>query len=264
MKRLRVVIGLTVSLLILAFSFSFAQTSLTPSTPWGSWFIGTVQLPGGNDKWGGFAEVQARSNAAFQQFFYRELKGGISYDLSQHFTFTLAGGHYATYDYHELSDGPLNTEKRFWQQLVVNQHLSRLKFEHRYRIEQRWFTNRDGSTPFRNRIRYRLNMFVPLNKPTITTGTVFLSLFDELFLNPKGPTFERNRVYAGVGYQLDKHWIIQTGWVNQTNYSPASFEKGIFTPQSATGKNNILLSVTYRLGTKKNTGPSYKLPSQAD
>ncbi len=199
-----------------------------------------------------------------QQFFYRELKGGISYDLSQHFTFTLAGGHYATYDFRELSDGPLNTEKRFWQQLVINQHLSRIKFEQRYRIEQRWFNNRDGSTPFRNRIRYRLNAFIPLNKPTITAKTAFLSLFDEIFINPKGPTFERNRVYGGVGYQVDKHWIVQMGWVNQTNYSPASFEKGIFTPQSATGKNNILLSLTYRIGQGKNAGSSNKLPSQAD
>ena len=264
MKRLRVVIGLITSLLVIFLSESFAQTSLTPTAPWGTWFIGTVQLPGGEQKWGGFAEVQARGNAVFQQFFYRELKGGVSYDLSQHFTFTLAGGQYATYDYRDLSTGPLNSEKRLWQQLVVNQHLSRLKFEHRYRIEQRWFTYRDGSTPFRSRIRYRLNMFVPLNRPTITAKTAFLSLFDELFLNPKGPTFERNRVFAGVGYQLDQHWIVQAGWVNQTNYSSASFEKGRFTPQSATGKNNILLSLTYRLSHGKKNRSSNKLPSQAD
>ncbi|MGV3560828.1 DUF2490 domain-containing protein [Larkinella arboricola] len=264
MKRLFVVIGLAISLFLISRSTSFAQTSLTPSSPWGTWFIGTVQVPGGSDKWGGFAEVQTRGNSVMGQFFYRELKGGLSYDASPYFTFTLAGGHYATYDYRQLSDGPLNTEKRLWQQLVINQHLSRIKFEQRYRIEQRWFTYRDGSTPFRNRIRYRLNAFVPLNKPTITAKTAFLSLFDEIFINPKGPTFERNRVYAGIGYQVDKHWIVQAGWVNQTNYSPASFEKGVFTPQSAAGKNNILLSLTYRIGPGKNTGSSSKLPSQAD
>ncbi|GAB3920445.1 DUF2490 domain-containing protein [Larkinella terrae] len=260
MKRLRVVAGLTISLLISSLVSSYAQTSITPSTPWGTWFIGTVQLPGGDKKWGGFAEVQARGNAVFHQFFYRELKGGVSYDLNDHFTFSLAGGHYATYDYQALKDGPLNTETRFWQQLIVNQYLSRLKFEHRYRVEQRWFTYRDGTTPYRNRIRYRLNLFVPLNKPTITAKTAFLSFYDELFLNPKGPTFERNRVYGGVGYQLDNHWIMQVGWVNQTNYNPATFESGIFTPQSASGKNNVVLALTYRLGRNKNE----KLPSQTD
>jgi hypothetical protein len=250
--------------LVSSLSKSFAQTSLTPSSPWGTWFIGTVQLPGGDKKWGGFAEVQARGNAVFHQFFYRELKAGVSYDISEHFTFTLAGGHYSTSDFRALSDGPLNTEKRLWQQLVVNQHLSRLKFEHRYRVEQRWFNYRDGSTPFRNRIRYRLNMFIPLNRPTITAKTTFLTIYDELFLNPKGPTFERNRVFAGVGYQLDNHWIVQAGWVNQTNYNPATFESGVFTPQSAAGKNNILLSLTYRLGHGRQDRSANKLPSQPD
>jgi hypothetical protein len=71
-------------LLVSSLSKSFAQTSLTPSSPWGTWFIGTVQLPGGDKKWGGFAEVQARGNAVFHQFFYRELKAGVSYDISEH------------------------------------------------------------------------------------------------------------------------------------------------------------------------------------
>ncbi|GAB3547176.1 DUF2490 domain-containing protein [Spirosoma fluminis] len=242
-----------------------AQTSLTSPTPEGSWLIGTVVLPGGSDRWGGFAEVQARSNSLFREYFYRELKGGISYDVGRNFTFTLAGGHYATYDYQDLPAGPLNTERRLWQQLVINQYLSRIKFEHRYRIEQRWFTYRDGSHPYRNRIRYRLNTFLPINNRTITEKTFFLSAYDELFLNPKGPTFERNRLYAGVGYQLDKNWILQAGWVNQTNYNPATFERGVFTPQSASGKNNVVLQLTYRIGHRNNAAaPAEKLPSQPD
>lgn len=260
--RLRFVSFLAISLFCYQSTRIFAQTSLTPSTPWGSWLIGTIQMPGGPQKWGGFAEIQARSNGVMQQFFYNELKGGISYDLDRNFTLTLAGGHYATYDFKALSDGPLNTERRLWQQLIINQYLSRLKFEHRYRIEQRWFTFRDGSHPFRNRIRYRLNGFMPLNKRTITEKTAFLSVYDEVFLNPVGPTFERNRFYVGLGYQVDKNWIIQVGWVNQTNYSPATFEKGVFTPQAASGKNNVVLGLTYRINRK--SASVEKLPSQPD
>jgi len=250
------------SLLLLSHSRIFAQTSLTPATPWGTWFIGTVQLPGGEKKWGGFAEVQARANSIMQQFFYHELKAGVSYDLDRNFTLSLAGGHYATYDYKTLSDGPLNTERRLWEQLIINQYLSRLKFEHRYRVEQRWFTYRDGSHPYRNRIRYRLNTFIPLNNRTFVAKTAFLSLYDEVFLNPVGPVFERNRVYAGAGYQVDNKWIIQIGWVNQTNYSPATFEQGVFTPQAASGKNNLVIGLTYRIARKN--GSNEKLPSQPD
>ncbi len=244
-------------------STAFAQTSLTPATPWGTWFIGTVQLPGGERRWGGFAEVQARSNALFRQFFYNELKGGVSYDLDKNFTLTLAGGRYATYDVQALSAGPLNTEGRLWQQLVINQFLARLRFEHRYRVEQRWFTFRDGTRPFRNRIRYRLNAFLPLNRKTIAPGTVFLSAFDEIFLNPKGPVFERNRLYAGLGYQANAHWVVQVGWVNQTNYNQAKFEQGVFTPQLSSGKNNAVLTLTYRLSPRKALHRE-NLPSQPD
>ncbi|MFD2933041.1 DUF2490 domain-containing protein [Spirosoma flavum] len=252
---------LIASLFVFSFSRTLAQTSLTPSTTWGTWLIGTIQLPAGEKKWGGFAEVQARANGVGRQFFYNELKGGISYDLDRNFSLMVAGGHYATYDYQALSDGPLNTEKRLWEQLIINQYLTRLKFEQRYRVEQRWFNFRDGTQPYRNRIRYRLNMFIPLNNRTITAKTTFLSIYDEIFLNPIGPTFERNRIYAGVGYQFDQQWILQIGWVNQTNYNAATFDQGIFTPQLATGKNNLVVGLTYRL---KRRNTSERLPSQPD
>lgn len=223
-----------------------------------NWHTGVA---GGDKKWGGFAEVQTRSNGVFNHYFYNELKAGVSYDLDRNFSLTVAGGRYATYDYKALADGPLNVEKRVWEQLIVNQYLSRLKFEHRYRVEQRWFTFRDGTDAFRSRIRYRLNTFIPLNNRTITGKTTFLSFYDEIFLNPAGPTFERNRVYAGVGYQFDKHWIMQLGWVNQTNYNPATFDSGLFTPQVAAGKNNIVIGLIYRLNRR---GSSEKLPTQPD
>ena len=261
MIRFRFTLSLVVLLLVCTLSRSLAQTSLTPSSPWGTWLIGTLVLPGGEKKWGGFAEVQGRANSVFNQFFYSELKGGVSYDLDKNFTLTVAGGRYATYDYKALPDGPLNTEKRLWEQLIINQYLTRVKFEHRYRVEQRWFNFRDGTTPYRSRIRYRLNMFIPINNRTVTAKTTFLSIYDEVFLNPVGPTFERNRLYAGVGYQFDQQWILQLGWVNQTNYNSATFDQGIFTPQLATGKNNVVVGLTYRL---KRRNKSEKLPSQPD
>jgi len=260
-NRFRLAASLTAAFFVLSFFSASAQTSLTPTAPWGTWLIGTVQLPGGERKWGGFVEAQGRSNAIGRQFFYNELKGGISYDLDRNFTLMVAGGRYATYDFRDLSTGPLNTERRLWEQLIVNQYLTRLKFEHRYRVEQRWFTFRDGTTPYRSRIRYRLNIFIPLNHRTMTDKTVFLSIYDEIFLNPIGPTFERNRVYGGIGYQLDQHWVVQAGWVNQTNYDSATFEQGVFTPRSATGKSNVALTLLYRL---KSGSRAEKLPSQPD
>ena len=250
-------------ILLLTRNSSLAQPATAPNIPWGTWFIGTIQLPGGPGKWGGFIELQARTNSLYKQYFYNELKGGLSYDLDKNFTLTLAGGRYATYDYKALSDGPLTIEKRLWQQIVINQYLLRLKVEHRYRIEQRWFDLRDGTNQFRNRIRYRLNAFLPINHTTITNRTAFLSVYDEIFLNPKGPAFERNRFYAGLGYQIDKNWIVQLGCVSQLNYTQSSYNQGVYTPLSVNGKNNLVVSITYRIS-RHNGKSGEKLPSQQD
>ncbi|WP_343069125.1 DUF2490 domain-containing protein [Hymenobacter citatus] len=242
-----------------------AQTVVNPVQPWGSWGVVTLVLPGtAEKKWGGFAEAQARTNAVFRQYFYHELKAGLSYDLDRNFTFTLAGGRYATADYKDLGAGPLNVEKRFWQQVVMSQFTHRVKLEHRYRVEERWFRFRDDSTDFRMRLRYRLNAFLPLNKPTITDKTFFLSAYDEIFLNPKGPTFERNRVYAGIGYQINAHLTVQAGWVNQANYNLPAFRQGQFIPQNTAAKNNVVLALAYRLAHRNGAPVGERLPSQQD
>jgi hypothetical protein len=242
-----------------------AQTAASPAQPWGTWFIGTVQLPGSADhKWGSFAEVQARTNGLFHDYFYNELKGGVSYDIDPNFTVLVAGGRYGTSDYQDLGAGPLNVEKRLWEQLVLTQYASRLKLEHRYRIEQRWFSFRDGSAEFRQRLRYRFNAFYPLNKKTITAGTLFLSAYDEIFLNPRGPAFERNRAYGGLGYQASAHVIVQLGFVNQANFNPPAYQAGQFIPANTSAKNNLVLAFTYRLGRRTGHAGEPQLPSQQD
>ncbi len=240
-----------------------AQTVSQPTNTWGTWFIGTVLMPASpTTHWGGYVEVQARSNGLFNQYFYNELKAGVSYDLDRNVQVMVAGGRYQTNDYQDLPAGPLNVEKRVWEQLVLNQYLNRIRFEHRYRLEQRWFDFRGNTTEYRNRFRYRLNLFIPLNTPTIGTGTVFASVHDEIFLNPKGPVFERNRLYGGLGYQFSPHWVGQIGWVNQTNYTPGSFTQNQFSPVVSAGKNNLVVSVIYRIIRKGNTAE--QLPSQPD
>ncbi|UOQ52209.1 DUF2490 domain-containing protein [Hymenobacter cellulosivorans] len=238
-----------------------AASAQTPGT-WGNWFIGTVVLPGSVEKkWGGYVEAQARTNGLFRQYFYNELKGGLSYDLDKNFTVLLGGGRYSTFD----EPGPINLEKRLWQQLVINQFLDRIKLEHRYRVEQRWLTYRaEDSTAFRQRLRYRLNAFLPLFHHTITNKTLFLSVYDEIFLNPKGPVFERNRAYAGLGYQFTKQLNVQVGWLRQANYSQPSVKQGQLRPLSVSPKNNLILTVIFRLAHRDSTPLPESVPSQQD
>ena len=256
------------SLLALAAPAARAQTNAVPGQRWGSWLIGTAVLPAGEKGWGGYAEVQTRSDAVMRRFFYSELKAGVSYDVAKNFALLLGGGRYATSDYRDLSAGPLNVERRLWQQLILTQFTARLKLEHRYRFEQRWYHFRDDITPpgqrdYRTRMRYRFNAVLPLNKAAIGPKTAFLSAYDEVFFNPRGPFFERNRVYAGAGYQFDDHWTLQAGWVNQANYTAARNGPAGFVPQSTAAKNNLVLSVSYRIARPANADRQH-IPFQPD
>nr|WP_294941513.1 DUF2490 domain-containing protein [uncultured Mucilaginibacter sp.] len=215
----------------------------------GTWGIVTVVIPGDSvHRWGGYTELQTRTNGPFSQFQYYEAKAGVSYDIDKNFIALLGTGTYHTFDYHDVSAGATVNETRFWEQITINQYLSRLKFEHRYRVEQRLVND-----VYRNRFRYRLNMFVPLNSKKIEAKTWFISIFDEIFINNKAPNFERNRVSAALGYQFDKKWIVQAGWVNQTN----------FTANTSSGKNNIMLMLMYRIN-RKNIALREQLPTTSD
>ncbi len=107
----------------------------------------------------------------------------------------------------------LSDEFRTWLQLTMNQHLDRLKFDHRYRAEQRWTQN-----GYRNRFRYRLNLNVPLNQPKTDPGAWYLTVSDEIFFTDRAPYFERNRFFVGAGFVVRKWLTLQSGWMHQFDY----------------------------------------------
>lgn len=96
-------------------------------------------------------------------------------------------------------------------------------------------------------------MFIPLNNVKIVAKTWFISVFDEIFFTNKTPNFERNRVSAALGYQFDKKWIVQAGWINQRNY----------TPNTSSAKNNMMLTLMYRIS-RKNSAEQEHLPTTSD
>ncbi|SDY21534.1 DUF2490 domain-containing protein [Hymenobacter psychrophilus] len=242
-------------LLLLAGPAAHAQTApRPPDRQWGSWTINTLVLPGGPKGWGGYFELQGRANAIARQFFYNEIKGGVSYDITNNFTVLLGTGRYSTADYRDLSAGYLALERRLWQQFTFTQPVGRVKLEHRFRVEQRWTRFRDDVVPvnqarYRGRQRYRLSAVLPLNNPTMQPGTAFLSVYNEVFFDPRGPYFERNRVYAGGGVQLNRNVTVQAAWLNQIDYRPARAQPGtgLFIARTRQAKDNLVLTLVYRI-----------------
>jgi len=97
---------------------------------------------------------------------------------------------------------------------------NRFLLTHRLRYEQRWVANQD----FRTRYRYNLFMNVPLNNTKLEQSTIYLALYNEIFINGQREIgddrlvelFDRNRTYLGVGYGILDNLRCQLGWMKQT------------------------------------------------
>lgn len=137
------------------------------------------------------------------------LRTGFNYHLKTAMI-TVGYGHIGSHVYLSDKKSPEVEEHRIFQQLITTNNIGRIKLEHRYRVEQRW-VNKD----YKDRIRYRIMAFIPLNKNTIEKGTIFIGLYDEIFLNPKQTYFDRNRLYGALGYQINKLTGVQTGMLHQ-------------------------------------------------
>jgi len=230
-------------LCLLVISSTYAQ-----NTRLGTWNVVNAKI-NIDEHWSVFAETQARSQTFFNDFYYYEIKGGFGFSINKNFHLLAGAGRYATYSNTGNFNKPFaNEEFRIWQQVTMNKYLARLKFEHRYRIEQRWLT-----TGYRNRFRYRLNSFFPLNHKNFEPGTFYLTGFDEIFLTNVAPYFERNRVFAGFGYKFSKKYILQPGWLYQFDYRPDN---------TRSGKNFLQLTLFIEIDSHK-TGYD-KLPASED
>ena len=138
------------------------------------------------------------------------LRTGLNYHFSKKAMVTAGYAYVPSYVFESPQKAPESTEHRIWQQFILLNNIGRVKFEHRYRIEQRW-VNED----YRNRLRYRLMLFVPINKPVIEKGSWFIGLYDEIFVNTKNVFFDRNRLYGALGYQFHPTASVQTGMLYQ-------------------------------------------------
>jgi len=176
----------------------------------GNWlmYFGLNRL---NDKFSIHTEAQYRNHTVaplnIEQLLFRT---GLNYHFSDIASVTGGYGYIAGYQFESEQTSPESEEHRIWQQFILTNNIGRVKFEHRYRVEQRWVND-----DYRNRFRYRLMLFVPLNKPKIEKGALFIGLYDEVFVNGKQTFFDRNRLYGALGYQFHKTAGVQVGILHQ-------------------------------------------------
>ncbi len=199
--------------IILSFVLLFSTTiGFAQKSDLGNWLIyfGNKQV---DSKWNWHHEVQYRNYNAIGDLEQLLLRTGIGYNLTENNNNLLLGyGYIHSQNYTDNSDSKVNiNEHRVYQQFITRQSFARVKLQHRYRFEQRWIEDID----FRLRFRYFLSINVAINNSDIIDKTWYGSMYNEIFVNDDQVFFDRNRLYFGIGYKLNKTAKFEFGYMNQ-------------------------------------------------
>jgi intein/homing endonuclease len=177
----------------------------------GNWFIyfGNQKI---NQNWNWHNEVQYRNYDFIGDTNQLLLRTGIGYNLTENNNNVLFGYAFVnTQKYILNSDQKVESnEHRIFQQFITKQNFGRFYFLHRYRLEERFLPD-----DFQMRVRYFLNVNIPLNKKILDKNAIYLAAYNEIFVNTEKPLLDRNRIYTALGYVINKNIKVEAGVMAQ-------------------------------------------------
>ena len=209
-----------VLLAISVLAFSQSSRAQIDENAMGAWYMYFFSSTINESPWGVQGDIQFRNWDMGSDLEQLLLRGGLTYKpKNADVLLTIGYGNITTGIYGESTD--TKSESRIYQEaLFPVQFGKRLYTKHRFRYEQRFVENQD----FRTRYRYNMFVNVPLNKSTFEKNTLYLALYNELFINGQreigeGNTveiFDRNRFYSALGYVIKKGLNVQLGVMQQS------------------------------------------------
>lgn len=177
----------------------------------GNWliYIGNKKL---NDNWNIHNEIQYRNYEVIGDLEQLLIRTGLGYNLTENNNNLLLGyGYILSENYvDDTNDKVSVSEHRIFQQFTTKQNLGKVGLSHRYRFEQRFVED-----DFKMRFRYFLGIRIPLQYKKEEKNPLYLSAYNEIFLNTKTSIFDRNRVYGGIGYEFSEALRLELGYMNQ-------------------------------------------------
>ena len=208
---------LSIPLLIALFSFNlFNSNGQVDESKTGGWYMYFFNTSHEKSKIGFQGDVQYRNWNIAGDLEQLLLRGGVTFKPEKaNIKFTLGYGNITTGTFGE--DNSTINESRIYQEALFPTKIGdRFYLNHRLRYEQRFVEEQT----LRTRYRYNLFVNVALNQKEMKEKTIYLALYDELFINGTGmpgqSIFDRNRAYIALGYVLKKGMKFQLGIMNQT------------------------------------------------
>lgn len=130
-----------------------------------------------------------------------------------------------SYPYGELPAAATFPEHRLFQQLTLAHATGAVRWNHRFRSEQRWIGRVDAVTgdvqdyAFRQRFRPLVRASVDLPRLGIPTPRLYLTAWDELFIvageTPDGQVFDQNRLALQLGIRFGPDARLEAGYMQQ-------------------------------------------------
>ncbi|MFB1013096.1 MAG: DUF2490 domain-containing protein [Bacteroidia bacterium] len=191
-------------------SFLFIPWTFSQGSDFGNWMIyfGNNKL---NEKFNIHNEVQYRNYNAVGDLEQLLLRTGLGYNLTPNNNNLLLGyGFIRSENYQNLDTKLVLNEHRIYQQFITKQSFGRVSLSHRYRLEERFVAD-----DFKMRFRYFLATNIALNHKLLVPNTIYLSAYNEIFINAKNQLFDRNRIYGGLGYKVSNNLKLEIGYMNQ-------------------------------------------------
>jgi len=196
---------------------SFSQVD---EDKFGTWYMYFFNTSLKESSWGFQADLQCRNWNALGDLEQLLIRGGVTYEPKRaKIKFTLGYGDVTTGAY-----GPEKSttrESRIYQEALFPLKIGeRFYMNHRARYEQRFVQNQK----FRTRYRYNLFLNIALTNKELVKNTLYLALYNEIFINGQrnigsGNTveiFDRNRLYIALGFVFIDRLRLQLGVMNQT------------------------------------------------
>jgi hypothetical protein len=202
-----------------------AQKDISAQTHAWTMYVGTHKL---TQKFNLMTEYQWRRADGFNDWQQSLMRFGLEYNLNPNAS-VMAG--YAWVKTFPYGDQPVLhefDENRIFEQVNLKSKIGNIEIQHRYRLEQRFLEQfkKDASNNivqvdpiFRQRLRYRAMVMIPLSRKELSDRTLFMNLNDEIFLGfgtgIGKNIMDQNRFIAALGWRFNSKFNVQLGYLNQ-------------------------------------------------
>lgn len=209
-------------LLVVLYVIGYSQTNQKQIVTEEKTFLGFFNQTRFTNRLGTWVDLHHRTT---DNFINRPLQSlgrfGLTFYVTDHFRIT--AGYCLAYNYPSKGFNASRIEHRTWQQLFFKQEYHKVQTIQLLRFEQRYnqvIVNDEATNEYiyTNRLRYSYLVLIPFSKNGIIPKKLFGVINDELFVNFGKNiiynTFDQNRFFVGVGYQIGKNSSTHLGYMN--------------------------------------------------